>query len=299
MSPKSRGALACAAIDHPCVLSSFENWKQPPQKIYPLPIENFRYSWMPFGGPEDKQQAILFCLQAANNESGLVNELSELIEQIRCEYPRAQILVDACQALGKMPFTYFHKFIQQVDYLAMSAHKIGALAGTGALLSCCRQQLLPLIYGGHQEQGLRAGTHNIHGVVTFVEAMRLWAENGEQYRAIMQRLRQDLVAALAELPQGQVLFEELELEKLPNTVLLQVGAWVDELFAVLDLAGIAVSRGSACSSESCAPSRVMQAYGFDDRESRQCLRISLHHRNTVEDVDFLVKTLGDFFRVNS
>lgn len=290
----SKASLCCSMIDHPCVLCSAKSWVSEGQQIVMLPIENCQYAIEQLQGIEDKTQAILFCLQAANNESGIVNDLGPLVTHIRSHYPNAQILVDACQAFGKLPFDYFHDFVADVDYLAMSAHKIGALAGTGVLLSNKNLNLLPLIYGGSQENCLRAGTHNIHGIVTLVEAMRLWVENGDQYRAIIDHLRTDMKEALSAVEGISLEFEDCP-KRLSNSFMLHVGPCVDELFMLLDMAGICTSIGSACSSGSGQPSRVLMAYGFDERRSGECLRVSLHHMNTVEEIDFLVTKLKDFF----
>lgn len=232
-------------------------------------------------------ETILVSIQSANSEVGTLQP----VERIGAVVRQRGILfhTDAVQSVGKVPVD-----VQSfpVDLLSMSSHKIYGPKGVGALfMRRGIPQLKPLLIGGGQEKKRRGGTENMPGIVGFGRAaeLALQALGTEPARllALKQRLRQGLENRLP----GVRVFGHPE-HSLPNTINLGFdGVDGQTLMIRLDLAGIFVSTGTACSSGSVLPSDVLTAMGVADEHIQQSIRISLGRSNRTEDVDTVVETL--------
>jgi len=222
----------------------------------------------------------LVSIMAANNETGALQPVREAGEIVH----RAGGLlhVDAVQVLGKIPFN-----INELgaDLVTLSAHKIGGPKGVGALvLADGTDGLDPLPRGGGQELGRRAGTENVAGIAGFAAALRAAIATREPDAARLETLRKRLEAGLKEVP-GTMVFSE-EVPRLPNTTLFTAAGLRAETAVIgFDLAGIAVSSGSACSSGKVQPSHVLEAMGFGANLAQGAVRLSLGWSTSEADIE--------------
>jgi cysteine desulfurase len=228
----------------------------------------------------------LVSVMTANNETGVIQDVAGLAESARSV--GAVLLSDAIQAAGKMALDFESSGVQ---LMTLSAHKIYGPKGVGALIVDKSLELAPLMVGGGQERGFRAGTENVAGIVGFGVAAELAGTQLAERAAHTRRLRDRLETWLARYPEIGVFAEHAE--RLPNTVQLAIaGIDGETLLMQLDRVGIAVSSGSACSSGKSGPSHVLMAMGVDAESARGAIRISLGRDTTEADIDFLLTALG-------
>ena len=177
--------------------------------------------------------------------------------------------------------------------LSVSAHKVGGPVGVGALVVSRHARLAPLLHGGGQQRGLRAGTQDVPGAVAFAVAAELAEAERETESARLAGLRDDLVRGiLSSVPSTQLLGDPSN--RIPgNAHFLFAGASGEALLFLLDQAGIAVSTGSACQAGIPEPSHVVQAMGRTDAEARQVLRLTLGRTSEERDVAAVVAVLPD------
>jgi len=221
----------------------------------------------------------------ANNETGVIQDIAALADQVRS----AGVIfhTDAIQAAGKIRLDFESSGVQ---LLSLSAHKIYGPRGVGALIVDKSLELAPLIHGGGQEKGLRAGTENVAGIVGFGMAAELASTQLEQRSVHTRGLRERLEQGLARYPEITVFAGEAE--RLPNTVQLAIaGIDGETLLMQLDRAGLAVSSGSACASGKNEASHVLLAMGVDAASARGAIRVSLGKEITAEDIDALLAAL--------
>ena len=221
----------------------------------------------------------LVAVMLANNETGVIQPLAEIAAVAHRH--GARVHCDAVQAAGKMPLDIGEL---ETDTLALSAHKLGGPPGCGALVVRGRVTLQAQLCGGGQERRLRAGTENTPGIVGFGAAAEVAGAKLEEFSGLAdlrERLECDMRAAEA----GVVVFGE-GAPRLPNTICFSAPG-VDSATRViaLDLAGVAVSAGSACSSGSVSASHVLAAMGVDAGLAASAIRVSLGWTSTSADVD--------------
>lgn len=220
----------------------------------------------------------LLCLQAVNNETGVIQPLSEAIRRAR--EAGAVVVVDAAQAVGKVRFSTDEI---DADYIAFTGHKFHAPAGVGVLYSGAEwDRFLPLVTGGSQESRVRGGTHNLIGISALGEAARI------------RRLH--LSEAISHMQQLRDVFEQRIFERVPyakvngnatrvcNTVNVQFGK-IDgkALFAQLGDVGIECSQTSACTAAYPEPSHVLRAMGLSYHDAFSSIRFSFSVQNTLEE----------------
>jgi cysteine desulfurase len=226
----------------------------------------------------------LVSVMLANNETGALQPVAEAAEIVHAA--GGLLHVDAIQAFGKIPFDLRSL---GADLLTLSAHKIGGPKGVGAMvLAEGVERLEPLLRGGGQELGRRAGTENVAGISAFGAATRaaIAALANESVR--VQSLRDRLEAGLKEV-HGIIVFSS-DVPRLPNTTLFTAPGLKAETAVIgFDLAGIAVSSGSACSSGKVQPSHVLAAMGFRPDLAQGAVRVSLGWSTSATDVDLAVK----------
>ncbi len=227
------------------------------------------------GGPA------LVCVMLANNETGVVQPLADVVAIAHAF--GALVHCDAVQAAGKLPVDFTGL---GVDLMALSAHKLGGPPGVGALVVTDQVELTPLVVGGGQERGRRAGTENVPGIAGFAAAAQA-ALAGLTDFVLTSRLRDDLEArALVEVPEAKIFGAGAE--RLANTSCLAMPSVASETQVMaLDLAGIAVSAGSACSSGKVGPSHVLRAMGVV--EADRAIRVSLGRESRPSDIDRFVE----------
>lgn len=236
---------------------------------------------------------------AAGNESGTINDVPSLAAA--AGEAGVPLHVDAVSAFGHIPVSYARwrgdaPAGAGLVALSVSGHKLGAPVGTGALVVSRTVALEPLLHGGGQQRGLRAGTQDVAGAVALATAAELAEAEREDEAARLGALREEFLARLHDaLPQARLLGDPID--RLPGTIqLLLPGAAGESLLFLLDQAGIAVSTGSACQAGVAEPSHVVLAMGRSEAEARQVLRITLGRTTTPDDLDALLRALPDAYR---
>ena len=222
----------------------------------------------------------LVSIMAANNETGALQPIAEAADIV---HGAGSLLhVDAIQALGKIPIDIS---VLGADLISLSAHKIGGPKGIGALVTAEGVEgVEPLLRGGGQERGHRAGTENVAGIAGFGAAVTVAISALEADAARLKGLQNRLERGLRQTP-GAIIFSE-GVQRLSNTTLFTVpGLRAETAVIGFDLAGIAVSSGSACSSGKVQPSHVLEAMGFGPKIAQGAVRLSLGWSTSETDID--------------
>ncbi len=274
--------LVTTAVEHPAVLGLCRELES---------RQGYAVDYLPVDGRgglnlDDLRRALrpdtaVVSVMAANNETGVVFPIEE-IGRIVKEHG-AVFHVDAVQAVGKLPLDMS---VSTVDLLSLSGHKLYACKGVGALYVRRGTKLRPLIAGGHQERGRRAGTENVSGIVALGRACELAAAGREVEAGSVRRLRDRLErAVLSAVPDCRVNGDPDR--RLPNTTNISFDYIEGEgILLLLDRAGIAASSGSACTSGSLEPSHVLKAMGVPFIASHGSIRFSLSRYTTEEEIDY-------------
>jgi cysteine desulfurase len=231
------------------------------------------------GGPP-----ALVSVMAANNETGAVQPVAEATEIVHAA--GGLLHVDAIQAFGKIPFDIN---VVNADLATLSAHKIGGPKGVGAVvLAEGVLGLAPVLRGGGQEQGRRAGTENVAGIAGFGAAARAAMVARADDAIRLESLRNRLENGLRQTS-DIIIFSE-NTPRLPNTTLFTVPGLKAETAVIgFDLGGIAVSSGSACSSGKVQPSHVLEAMGFGPELAQGAVRLSLGWSTSAAEVDYCIE----------
>jgi cysteine desulfurase len=217
---------------------------------------------------------------AANNETGAIQPLREVAEIVHAA--GGLLHVDAIQALGKIPFTIN---LIGADLATISAHKIGGPKGVGALmLAEGLFGLEPLLLGGGQELGRRAGTENVAGITAFGAAVKAAMAALETDAPRLESLRNRLETGLRQTACVTIFADEAP--RLPNTTLFTAAGLKAETAVIgFDLEGVAVSSGSACSSGKVQPSHVLEAMGVSPKVAQGAVRLSLGWSTSEAEID--------------
>jgi cysteine desulfurase len=226
----------------------------------------------------------LVSVMLANNETGAVQPVAEAAEIVHAA--GGLLHVDAIQALGRIAFDIN---MINADLVTLSAHKIGGPKGVGALvLAEGIAGFEPLLRGGGQERGHRAGTENVAGIAGFGAAAKTAIGDLDGYANRLEMLRNRLENGVRETPDALVFATDAP--RLPNTTLFTVpGLRAETAVIGFDLAGVAVSSGSACSSGKVQPSHVLEAMGVGPELAKGAVRISLGWSTSEADIDFAIK----------
>lgn len=229
---------------------------------------------------------IIVAVMLANNEIGTIQPIKEIAEIAHAH--GALMFTDAVQAVGAIPVK--PKDLG-VDMFSMSGHKIGAPKGIGLLYIRKGVNIANLVEGGGQERGHRGGTENLPYIVGLAKALELAIERMPDNERI-KKMRDRLIDGLTALPYSALNGDREK--RLPGNVNVSFDFVEGESFMLwLNLEGISVSTGSACSSKSLDPSHVLLATGVDVEKAHGSLRFSLSHANTDEDVDYILKVVPE------
>jgi cysteine desulfurase len=281
-----RQEIIVSALEHPCVLNSASYLKSLGCTVHFLPVDEYGKIKMDVLKELAGEKTLLVSVMMANNEIGTIQDIKEIAAVAR--KAGAYTHTDAVQAVGKIPVDV--KALG-VDYLTMSAHKIYGPKGVGALYVRSGCPLLPLIHGGHQEDGLRAGTYNNIGILGFGKAAELAAGEVEAYgrklTALRERLREGLTASVPDIK-----INGHPRDVLPNTLNVSFpGAEGESILLSMDIMGIEASTGSACASGSLEPSHVLLAIGVGPELAHGSIRFSLGWGTSEADIDYIIETL--------
>ena len=278
--------VVLSAIEHPSIYNAVK-------ELAPLGISHTIVDVDDTGrvDPDEVSAAIcddtgLVSIMMVNNELGTVEPMAEIANI--CKEQKIAFHSDGVQALGKIPVD-----VKSLGVTSMSfaAHKLYGPKGVGVLYLAGGEELHPLIAGGSQENGRRAGTENVAGISGFGLAAELAAVEvlGEMER--LSHLRNIFVSNLKE-NRPEVMINGHSSETVPGVVSLSIpGISAEKLVMKLDMDGFALSAGAACASGSPKPSRVLKAIGLSDELNRQTIRISFGRFTTAEEVDSLLNAL--------
>jgi len=274
------GRVVCTAIEHPAVLKPLQRIAGQGLDIVFVRPDNDGVVTAESMIAAINEDTILVCMMLVNNESGAIQPVQEVAKH--CRSHGIAMLVDAVQALGKVPIDF-----QQldIDFMSLSAHKIGGIKGVGALLVRRGIKLQELTPGGGQERGRRSGTENVPGIAAFAAAL------GEIHFTSFAAVRDTFEAQLKiQIPEARIISEHAP--RVGNTSLVLLpGMDGETLLMQLDLAGFAVASGSACSSGKRDPSHVLISMGLNESIARSSIRVSFGPGNNIEDARALVTAL--------
>ncbi|HLF71657.1 MAG TPA: cysteine desulfurase family protein [Dehalococcoidia bacterium] len=282
--------IITTAIEHHAVLHAVEQ----------LEREGFEATYLPVDGegfvdPETLRAALrpdttLVSIMYANNEVGTIEPIAELVRVVKDFDPHIAFHTDAVTAVGALDLNVDHL---GVGLLSIAAHKFYGPKGVGALYVRPRTPFVGQTLGGSQERNRRAGTEDVAGAVGLATALRLADQERDQRNAHVRELRDYLWAELPKRMPGVRVTGALDPEKrLPNSFSCCLeGVEGEAVLIQLDLAGIAASSGSACTTGSLEPSHVLTAMGVPAEIARSSLRLTLGKENTRADIDRLLETL--------
>jgi cysteine sulfinate desulfinase/cysteine desulfurase-like protein len=282
--------IVTSQIEHPSVLSACQWLEKHGASVAYLPVDGNGQV-----NPDDLIKAInrktrLITIMTANNETGVIQPIRELAMIAR----EREIIfhTDSVQAVGKISVDVE---VLVPDLLTMSAHKFNGPKGIGCLYIRKGVELVPLIHGGGQESGLRAGTENVSAIAGLGKAAELAESRLNSMESVMLK-RNRIEKAIQELaPLAKV--NGHQKERLPNTLNITLPGFRGESLALaLDQAGVAISSGSACKSGSPKPSQALLAMGLTEQEAHCSIRISLGPDTTDQDIDYALDAFGKIIK---
>ncbi len=263
-----------------------------------LEKQGFRVTYLPVDAsglvePDSVRDAIgndtvLVSIMTANNEIGTVEPVSEIGEI--CREKGVLFHTDAVQAIGMMNI---HAAEINADLISLSAHKFHGPKGTGALYIRKGTKLESLIHGGAQERGLRAGTENVPGIVGMGKAITIAAKEREENQQRIRELRDQMIRIVLERIPGSQLNGHPEKRLANNCHFSFAGIESEALLLRLDLAGISVSGGSACTSGSMEPSHVLQAIGLKNEMLKSGIRMTMGRETTREEIEKTAEKMSE------
>ena len=289
ISNAGKGNLAISAIEHPSVLV---NAHARQQQVFEISVDKNGLVNPDSLDELPLQTGDFVSVMLANNETGAIQDVKAIVERLADR--KITIHTDAVQALGKLPFSFKNLGAQ---LLTVSSHKIYGPKGCGALVFADKFPLKPLLGGGSQEQGLRAGTENVAAIVGFGKAAELAnSELGARNKHILA-LKVRLEQQLLTIP-DLVIFAK-NTPRLPNTLQFGIpGIKGEMLLMQLDRKEIVVSSGSACAAASTASSPVLAAMGVETSLAESAIRISLGKDNNEQEIDQFVSVLKALLAIN-
>jgi len=291
VKPNIPSHIITSAIEHPSVSSVCEDLEKRGVRVTYLPVHESGVVRLSDIEAAISDDTVLISLMAANNEIGTlqpVAEVGKMVRTLRNEGRKIWFHVDAVQAAGKIPLD-----VEEIgcDLMSVSAHKIYAPKGVGALFVRRGTRLHQQNLGGRQERGVRGGTESVPLIVAFGKAAEIAEERLKEDGRRLGELRDVLEDRVFERIDDVFLNGDRK-TRLPNISNISFsGVEGEGLLINLDMHGIAVSTGSACSSGSLEPSPVIRALGRNDDLARSAIRFSLGRKNSIDDIDRLLEVL--------
>ncbi len=272
-----------SSIEHPSLIDSAQSMSS----VQIIPCQSngvIDLEWLKAELDQHSGNKILISVMWVNNETGVIQPIEDIISIAKAQ---GNVLVhtDAVQALGRMPID-----VQALgcDFISFSAHKIGGLSGIGALIYDHDLHLNKIIEGGGQEKRRRSGTENHIGIISFGVAAEYAIRDLERFQA-MDDWRIEAEKEIKDNVSEAIIFGS-DVPRVANTIQVSLpGIPAEKQLMNLDLTGISVSSGAACSSGSIRPSHVLKAMGASDDEARGALRISMGWDSQKADIDYFVK----------
>lgn len=288
-----KGRIVSTLIEHPCVLEPLKRLKASGYDVVLVPPKS--------DGSVSVERIVegvsrlntLVSIMAANNETGVINPVTEIVRAVKNISSDIMVHTDAAQLLGKSLVSWSDL---RVDLMTISGHKFGAPSGVGAIVIRDGVTLEPMILGGPQEMKLRGGTENVSGIAA-LGAVASLLKGGLATRIGTMRGARDSFEALVQERIEGCSINCADQPRLPNTTSLCIpGVRADDLVVALDLEGILVSSGAACSSGKPEPSHVLLAMGQDEKRVKSTIRISfrsdIDQPSVTRVVDVLAQVVG-------
>jgi cysteine desulfurase len=278
--------IIISSIEHACIRESAKWLERQGFEITRLKVDKYGLV-----DPEDvkkaiKKETILVSIMHANNEIGTIEPIEE-IGKI-CKEKGVYFHTDAAQTFGKIPINVNK---MNIDLMTVSSHKMYGPKGAAALFVREGTKIDPILHGGGQEMGLRSSTVNVTAIVGFAEACKIAKKEMEREAKKLTRLRDKLIKGVLEKIPGSHLNGH-PTKSLPNIINFWFeGIEGESLVLKLDLMGIAVSTGSACSTQKLEPSHVLLAIGLKPEQIQGSLRISLGRWTNEKEIDYLLEIL--------
>jgi len=278
-------------IEHPAVANSADELESHGFEVVQVKADSFGQLIPDAVLSAVNDQTILVSIMHVNNEVGTVNDIAAIGRALREK--GIAFHTDAVQSFGKLPLDVDR---MNIDMLSLSSHKIYGPMGVGAIFIRAGIKLQPLMFGGSQEDRVRMGTENLSGIVGLAEAADICRAEMENEAEYLTSLREQLHSSLLENLED-VTLNGHPTDRLPGNLNLTFhGVEGESLLMALDLAGIAVSSGSACASGSTQPSAVLLNIGLSEEEAQSSLRFTLGRSNTAADIsrtaDVVIKTVN-------
>lgn len=283
---KKGNHIIISSIEHHCVMESAAWLERHGFKITRLPVDKYGSI-----DPADVRQAIgketiLVSVIHASNEIGTIQPIKEIGEI--CRKKGVYFHTDAAQSFGKIPVDVNK---MNVDLLSASSHKIYGPKGAALLFVRQGVKIEPLLHGGGQESGLRSSTVNVPAIVGFAAAGKIAVKEMKKESARQMKLRDKLIKAVLQKVKGSYLNGHPQ-KRLPNNVNVRFdGVEGESIVIQLDLAGVAVSTGSACSSAKLEPSHVLLALGLRHEQAHGSLRLTLGRWTKELEINYVLKIL--------
>ena len=286
--------IICSAIEHPSVLETCREMKKRGVKIDYVPVDENGVVLVGKLQKLIKSNTVLVSVMYANNEVGSVQPIKEIGELIKTENEKRDkklplyFHTDAVQAVN-----YLDCDVSELncDFLTMSGHKINGPKGIGAMFIKKGVKFSPVQFGGHQEFGVRPGTANVPGIVGLAKAIELISSEGKADFKKVKKVRDKLVKEISKIDNIKINCDlSTSLPNILNVSFLKAEG--ESILMMLDMEGIAISTGSACSSGSLEPSHVLSAMGRKPEWSHGSIRISLSKFNSEVEVAVFIKALS-------
>jgi cysteine desulfurase len=279
--------LYVSAADHPCLLNG---GRFPAERVVRVGVDRYGVCDLAALGvalaAHDRAEGLpLVAIHLANNETGVIQPVHEIAKIVKDA--GGIFVLDAVQAAGRIPLDISDG---SADYIILSSHKIGGPTGVGALVAASDLMMpKPLVTGGGQEKGHRAGTENLAGIAGFGAAAKVARESlshANELAAMRNRI-EETILSLA--PDAEIFGRAAD--RLANTTFFAIPGLKAETAQIgFDLAGVALSAGSACSSGKVGPSHVLKAMGYDNDGA---LRVSIGRGTMTKDIDLFATALSD------
>ena len=286
---KEKRHIITTKIEHPCVLNPYKELEKQGYEVDYLEVNADGELQIDELKEKLRKDTALVSIMWANNETGVINPVEEIADIIKTRSPETKFFVDGVQAGGKLRINAKDTLI---DMIGISGHKLHAPKGVGALYVKTGTRITPLINGGHQERGLRAGTENVPYIVGLGKACELANDALDFELKEVRRLRDKLEQGIIKNVFNARLNTN-SLNRVPNTT--NIGfQYVEGELILLHLSdlGICASSGSACTSGSLEPSHVLRAMGVPFTALHGSIRFSLSRFTTEKEIDFVIENMS-------
>lgn len=285
---RNKKHIITTRVEHPCVLNLYKD----------LEKKGYQVSWIDvdFKGELNVGQLLkaitpdtaLVSVMMANNETGTIYPVDKIAEAVKMQNPETKVFVDGVQAAGKIPINLKDT---KIDLFGISGHKFHAPKGIGALYVKSGTMLSPLVVGGHQEKGKRAGTENVPYIVGMATAAKLAKDSLDDELTRVKALRDKLEKGILSKVKNAVLNSKSS-NRVPNTTNIGFQYVEGELILLhLNDEGICASSGSACTSGSLEPSHVLRAQGVPFTSLHGSIRFSLSRYTTEEEINYTIEKM--------